>query len=138
MENVKEMKREVTSIVDLREYAKGSLVELPSFGEGQPFYARLRRPSLLGLVKKGKIPNSLLSSANALFESGVQGAMMVADENTMENIFGVMDAICEASFVEPTYKEIIESGITLTDEQMMFIFAYSQNGVRQLDSFRTE
>mgnify|MGYP003291494415 CR=1 FL=1 len=29
-----------------------------------------------------------------------------------------------------------EAGIELTDEQMMFIFGYSQNGVRQLESFR--
>ena len=34
--------QEVTSISQLNEYAKGQLVELPSFGEGQPFFARLR------------------------------------------------------------------------------------------------
>ena len=128
----------VTNIVELKKYSEGAIVELPSFGEGQPFVARLRRPSLLSLVKQGKIPNSLLESANSLFEGGVGGAMSVADESTMSNIFGVLDAICEASFVEPTYKEIIDNGIELTDEQLMFVFGYAQNGVRQLESFREQ
>lgn len=128
----------VTNIVELKKYSEGSTVELPSFGEGQPFIAKLRRPSLLSLVKQGKIPNSLLESANNLFEGGVAGAMSVADENTMSNIFSVLDAICEASFVEPTYKEITDNGIELTDEQLMFVFGYAQNGVRQLESFREQ
>ena len=129
---------QVTSIEDLKNYAQGAIVELPSFGEGQPFFARLRRPALLGLVKNGKIPNQLLSSANMLFEGGVQGALNALDEDAMKNIFEVMDAICEASFVEPTYQQLKDNDIVLTDEQMMFVFAYSQNGVRQLDSFRTQ
>lgn len=136
MENV--IQNKVTSIEELRAYAQGTVVELPSFGEGQPFYARLRRPALLGLVKQGKIPNQLLSSASTLFEGGVQGALNKLDDDAMKNIFEVMDAICEASFLEPTYKQLKDNGIALTDEQMMFVFAYSQNGVRQLDSFRQE
>lgn len=136
MENV--IQNKVTSIEELRAYAQGAVVKLPSFGEGQPFYARLRRPALLGLVKQGKIPNQLLSSASTLFEGGVQSALNKMDDNAMENIFEVMDAICEASFLEPTYQQLKDNGIVLTDEQMMFVFAYSQNGVRQLDSFRQE
>lgn len=132
------VENKVTSIEDLKAYAQGAIVPLPPFAEGQPFVARLKRPALLGLVKEGKIPNQLLSSASTLFEGGVQGALNIADENAMRNIFEVMDAICEASFVEPTYKELKDNGIALTDEQLMFVFAYSQNGVRQLDSFRTE
>lgn len=128
----------ITSIEDLKIYAQGAVVELPAFGEGQPFYVRLKRPSLLGLVKQGKIPNQLLSSASTLFEGGIQGALNALDDDAMKNIFEVIDAICEASFLEPTYQQLKDNGIELTDEQMMFIFAYSQNGVRQLDSFRQE
>ena len=45
----------LTSIEELKKYANGTVVELPSFSEGQPFVARLKRPSLLSMVKQGKI-----------------------------------------------------------------------------------
>lgn len=134
MENLK-----ITSIDDLKKYSTGQIVELPPFAEGQPFVAKLTRPSMLNLVKSGKIPNKLLDSANSLFEGGAASALKsktAIDEDTMTNLFDVIDVICEASFVQPTYKELKDNGIVLTDEQMLFIFGYSQNGVKQLESFR--
>lgn len=125
----------VTSIEELRAAASGTIVELPPFAEGHPFYARLRRPSMLALVKGGKIPNELLTSANTLFVKGA-GSMNTLDEDLLNRLFGVMDVLCEAAFVEPTYAQIKEAGIQLTDEQITFIFGYSQNGVRELNSFR--
>jgi len=124
---------EVTSISDLQKYAEGQIIELPAFAEGQPFFARLRRPSMMVLVKSGKIPNSLVKTANSLFFSS---RVDDKDERVMTDIFSVLDALCEASFVEPTYKEIQEAGVELTDDQMMFIFNYTQQGVKALDSFR--
>lgn len=125
----------VTSIEELRAAASGTIVELPPFAEGHPFYARLKRPSMLALVKGGKIPNELLTSANTLFVKGA-GSMNTLDEDLLNRLFGVMDVLCEAAFVEPTYAQIKEAGIQLTDEQITFIFGYSQNGVRELNSFR--
>ena len=48
----------------------------------------------------------------------------------------VLDIIAEASFVEPTYAELKEAGVQLTDEQLIFVFNYSQAGVSYLESFR--
>ena len=127
----------VTKISDLTEYAKGQIVELPPFAEGMPFVARLRRPSMLALVKGGKIPNELLKSANELFMGKSSGGSGV-DEDVMAKMMEVFEILCEASFIEPTYTEIKESGIELTDDQYTFIFNYSQTGVRALKSFRGE
>lgn len=129
----------VTSIEELKQYSQGSIVELPDFGDGQKFYAKLKRPSMLALAKAGKIPNALLQSANSLFEKGpnaVLNSNISVDEDSMSQMFGIMDVICEASFVEPSYSELKEAGIELTDEQLLFIFSYSQTGVKQLESFR--
>lgn len=128
---------QITSIDELKSYANGTVVELPSFSEGQPFVARLKRPSLLGMVKQGKIPNTLLVRANELFVQAGAG-FDVEEENMMEQMFDVLDLMAGETFVEPTYKEIKEAGIQLTDEQFMFIFNYAQQGVRALESFRTE
>ena len=124
--------QEVTSISQLNEYAKGQLVELPSFGEGQPFFARLRRPSMLALAKSGKIPNSLLATANKMFDSSLD----TKNENMLKDFYMVMETILEAAFVEPTYQEIKDAGVQLSDGQMIFVFNYTQQGVRALDQFR--
>lgn len=125
----------ITSIEELKKYQEGEVVELPSFAVNQPFVARLRRPSMLVLAKNGAIPNDLLTSANSLFEKGGQ-SFNALDETMLTKMFDVMEVICEASFVEPSYKALKEAGIELTDEQYMFVFGYSQNGVKQLNSFR--
>lgn len=130
------MSFDVTSITQLNEYAKGQIVELPPFAEGQPFIARICRPSMLSLVKTGKIPNELLATANNLFIDGRVDSK--ADPQAMQKIFDILDTICEACFIEPTYKQIQEAGITLTDEQYMFIFNYSQAGVKALKPFREQ
>lgn len=124
----------VTSIFELRAYAEGALVELPPFGEGQPFYARMRRPSMLLLAKLGKIPNTLLGTANKLFS---ESKLDNDNEQMLAEFYSVVEAIAEASFIQPTYKEIKEAGLTLSDDQLMFIFNYTQQGVTALNTFRS-
>ena len=131
-----EKTEQVTSLEQLKQYTNGNIVRLPDFAEGQPFYAKLKRPSILGMAKQGKIPNSLLVKTNELF---VQSGSLDTEENSMmQEIYDVIDLIASETFVEPTYDEIKSTGIQLTDEQMMFIFNYSQQGVKALESFRTE
>lgn len=125
----------VTSIFDLQRYAEGTLVRFPDFAEGQPFVARVRRPSMLVLAKSGKIPNTLLASANELFSKG--GAGMDADnENMLADIYNICEIICEAALKEPTYQQIKDAGLELSDNQLMAIFNYTQTGAKALESFR--
>lgn len=126
---------EVTSLEALKSYSMGQLVELPPFAEGQTFVARLKRPSMLALVKAGRIPNSLLQSANTLF---INGTVDEKNKSAMSDVMEILDTVCDACFVEPTYQQIKDAGIQLTDDQMMFVFSYSQRGVKALDPFRQE
>lgn len=128
--------QKITSLSELKSYAKGQVVELPPFAEGMPFVARIRRPSMLALVKSKRIPNELLKSANELFLGKSKSNNAEPDEDAMARMMEIFDVICEASFVEPTYQQIKDSGITLTDDQYTFIFNYSQQGVKALKSFR--
>lgn len=125
----------VTTIEELGEYAKGQVVELPPFAEGQPFVARMRRPSLLALAKAGKIPNTLLNSANKLFY-GSSGEKMSSD--ALEKTLDVIDILADAAFIEPEYSVLKANGIQLTDDQYMFVFNYTQQGIKSLQSFRRE
>lgn len=125
----------VTSFADLQRYARGTIVKLPDFAEGQPFVARMRRPSMMALVKVGKIPNSLLVTANEMFNGK---SADTDDEDVMSNMFGVMEVICETALIEPTYQQIKDAGLELSDNQIMAIFNYTQVGVQALDNFRQE
>ena len=134
---VKKREVNVTSIEDLKNYANGTVVEMPPFAEGQPLIARLKRPSILGMAKQGKIPNTLLVKANELFLQNGAG-LDAEEEDTMKQLYDVLDLIAKETLVEPAYEDIKSVGLELTDEQMMFLFNYSQQGVKALESFRTE
>lgn len=121
----------ITTIDELRMMAQGEVVKFPSYQSGQDIYVRMKRPSLLKLIEKGKIPNALLTAANTLFAGDV-GQGLEQDEGMLKEILSVIDILAEASFVEPSWKDIIEAGIELTDEQYMFIFNYTQKGVNAL------
>ena len=131
----KELK--VTSIEQLREYTNGEIVELPSFGNGQPFVARLGRPSLMRMVADGKIPNELLVRANELFMDGI-GETNVMDEKLLSDMYNLMGVMAESTMIEPTYAEVKEAGMELTDEQLVFLFQYTQRGLKGLENFRDD
>ena len=126
MENIK-----VTSIDQLKIMSGGEIVKLPPFIQGQDFYAKLRRPSMLKLVQSGQIPNSLLRTANMLFSGGVNEELD-RDDEFMKDLFDLIDVLAGAVFVEPSWSELKQAEIELTDEQYMFIFNYTQEGVKQL------
>ena len=127
----------ITTISDLQSYAQGTVVRFPDFGDGQPFVARVRRPSMLVLAKQGKIPNSLLTAAGELFSKG-GGGLDVDNENMLGDMHGIMEVIATAALIQPSMEEIRSAGIELADDQMMAIFNYTQAGIKALESFRQE
>lgn len=129
--NIDESK--ITTISDIHKYSEGTVVRLPAFDGDHPFIAKLKRPSLLVMVKTGKIPNTLLNQATQLFQ---KGAGSLGKDNTISDMYDIMETICEAALVKPLYKEIKDAGLSLTDEQMMAIFSYTQQGVKALEQFR--
>lgn len=127
----------ITTVSDLQSYAAGTVVRFPDFGDGQPFVARVRRPSMLVLAKQGKIPNSLLTTAGELFAKG-GGGLDSDNENMLGDMYNIMDIIATAALIQPTMEEIKGVGLELSDDQLMAIFNYSQTGIKALESFRQE
>lgn len=127
----------ITTVSDLQSYAQGTVVRFPDFGDGQPFVARVRRPSLLVLAKQGKIPNKLLVTAGELFSKG-GGGLDSDNENMLGDMYNIMEIVATAALIQPSMEEIRSANIELSDDQMMAIFNYTQTGVRALESFRQE
>lgn len=127
----------ITSIDDIRQYAQGAVVEFPEFGPDQPFVARVVRPSMLDMIVKEKLPNTLLQKATELFSQGT-GNMDLTDKETLKEFVELIEVICEATLIEPRYSDIKAAGLILTDEQLQAIFRYTQEGVKALESFRNQ
>ncbi len=114
----------------LTELAQGTEIELPGFAAEETISVRLRRPSLMLLAAEGKIPNTLLASVEDLFEKG--------DKNTVSfkeraEIFRI---VAMASLVSPSWEELQNAGVNLTDLQLLYIYNFSQTGVDTLRRFR--
>ncbi len=124
---------EVTSLDKLKEVAKGEVVELVGFTQ-EPFIARLKRPSFLNMVSTGMIPNELLNAAYIVFN----GAKSTKDIVSMKEANELYTLVAKGALVEPTYKQLEEIGLELTDQQLIEIFNYTQVGVKALKSFRDE
>ena len=135
MEENRELK--LTTLNDLEKYSKGQLVKLPPFAEGQPFVARIKRPSMLQMVANGTIPNVLLIKAQSLFLEQTEG-FDPDDENMMKEMLQILEIVAKESLLEPKYEQIKECGLQLTDDQLMFLYNYSQQGIKILEPFRTE
>lgn len=125
---------QVTSVEDLKKISSGSIIELPPFGDGQRFIARVKRPSLLKLMRDGKIPNSLATKANELFAG--KATLKKDDPEALKDLFKLLDIFASACLVEPSKAILDECGIELTDEQLLALFEYSQRGMKALEKFR--
>lgn len=114
-------------------------VELPSFPDGTPFVARLRKISLFQLIGKKKIPNPLMQTVVNLLglEKDEKKATeeIMSDSENLNNLIEFMLIIAENSLVEPKYKELQENDIYLTDEQLLEIFRFSVGDLQQLMKF---
>lgn len=123
----------VTNIEDLKKIAEGQEVELIGWGE-EPFVCKLKRPSMLGLVANGDIPNPLLNAAYILFN----GAKTTKDVINMKEQKELLTIMAKAAMAEPTYDDLEKIGLELTDSQLLEIYNYTQIGIKALTSFRTK
>ena len=123
----------VTSIEKLKKLSQGQEVELQGWDE-EPFVCVLKRPSLLGLVENGDIPNPLVHAAYILFN----GSNNPKDQVNLKEMNDLYRIIAKAAMVNPTYDQVVEAGLELTDMQLLEIYRFTQLGVKSLISFRTK
>lgn len=135
----KELK--VTTLEDLKKYAEGFEVDLPPFATGDPLRVILKRPSVVELARNGTIPNELLGIAMELFTGDDE--LSVKKEKTPESKLSemvqfteVLKIVAKESLVSPSYDDFVKYGVTLTDEQLLAIYNFTQTGVKDMHSFR--
>jgi len=123
-------KLQVTSLARIKEMAEGEVVSFTGWTD-EPFVAKVKQVSMLGLVTQGLIPNTLMSAANQVF-NGTSAKKGVDMKETTK----IMDIIIGEVLVEPKLSDLTDAGVSLTDQQRMELFNYSQSGVKGLYRFR--
>ena len=131
---------EITTLDQLKSIKQTEIIELPSFEDGTPFIAEIKKPNMMQLLTSGKIPNTLLSVAVEMF-NGKTGEIMGKasdDIKTLKELIGMMEILADASLVNPSYEDIKKADIQLTENQLMSILMYSQGGIKALENFRSK
>lgn len=134
---------EVTSLEQLKNIKKTDIVELPSFEDGTPFVAELKKPNITALMIEGKIPNTLLTVASDMFQKGTAKAQKTIDKaikepKDLQEMFKLLDVMAKNCLVNPSYKDLEDIGIKLNEAQLSAILAYTQGGVIGLENFRKQ
>ena len=133
--------QKISKISDLLGVKDGEVVELPPFSESVPFVARIVRPSMMQMAADKQIPNELLAVAEEMFMGKKQAdpkRRNTIDDNAMKQMAEVMMNVADKALLEPTYNELKENGISLTDDQLTFLYNYCQEGVSFLRRFRLQ
>ena len=123
----------ITNLAALEKAANGEIVTLPGWTEEQPFEARLKRASLTGMIRAGKIPNPLMA-AQKLYE----GLNKSRANATFEETAKVMRLVVEEALAEPTMEQLKAAGLDLTEEQADQIYLYAIKGAKVLEAFRSQ
>ncbi|MCD3254338.1 esterase [Clostridium botulinum] len=136
---------QVTSIEDLKKIGQGQTIQLsPFFPDGEPFIARLKRPNILNLLSKGKIPNKLVHAVDSLIFKGKDDHADKKESSKEEQVKEIAEMselltlIAKDALLEPTLQQLQEVGLELTDSQTMEIFKFTQEGVKTLEPFRKD
>ena len=98
----------ITNLAALEKAANGEIVTLPGWTEEQPFVARLKRASLTGMIRAGKIPNPLIAAAQKLYEGSGKSRANATFEETAK----VMRLVVEEALAEPTMEQLVSGRVS--------------------------
>ncbi|CAM3004805.1 hypothetical protein HAHI6034_10870 [Hathewaya histolytica] len=121
----------ITSIDDMK---KQQYVEatLPGWGIDDTITVKLKHFSLLDAASKGNIPNPLIGPVLDLFKGE---GINVQEIQGLKSFSEVQNLFCELCLMEPTFKELKEAGIELTEEQKYIIYQFATGGAKALIPF---
>ena len=131
---------QVTSLEQLKNIKVTDVVNLGSFEDGTELIAEVKKPNLMQLMVEGTVPNTLMSTAMGMFKNG-SGELVnkaIDDVDSLKELVGMMEVFAEASLVNPSYSQIKEIGLSLTEHQLIGILQFAQGGVKALENFRMQ
>lgn len=93
---------------------------------------RVRKPTLYNMASTGVIPNPLLETVQQLFMASAKKIEKIS----LEKQANALIQMARYALVEPTLDDIVAAGLTLTDEQLLALYAFAIGGAAALAPFR--
>jgi len=128
----------VITIQEIKQRASGTVIDIPDWEPGGKIKVRVRRPDLIALLKKvGFAPNEFMGVIDdkQKVEAKVKETVGQAEDGGWESMERVLDAVAEASLIEPAFKDI-QKVLPMTFQQKMEIFNWAMGEQRELLPFR--
>lgn len=122
---------------DLEKMAKQHGVQertIHGWANGEMITVKMRRPGLYNMAAMGFVPNPLLGAIQAMFSGDSAQLDRVDAKKQGECVI----AMAKYALVEPTYAQLTEAGLELTDRQLMDIYLFALGGAAMLAGFRAE
>lgn len=143
------------TLAELQSFAKGILIDMPSFVTGEYIKVKVRRIDMSkDFLKRTEITNFL---ANPVIEKYMQENNLAAKnkqqiqsdlkekfEDTVLNqqnlkqiqeLIPLLDEVAKQILIEPSYEDF-EKNCPLTQDQKEFLFDWAMGETRDLESFR--
>lgn len=135
--------KKVISLDEIRERAKGRLIEIPDWTPGSWITVRIKDIDMTPYIMSlDNLPNILKKTAAEAFEldGGIDEKKALEMAKNMEmaeiaEMMPIIDGVCKEVLVDPLFDDIQEL-LPLTMNQKMFIFNIAMGKVDQLNSFR--
>ena len=119
-------------ITELKDAVSTVTTEISGWTEEQTLEVTLKRPQLYAMLVSGNIPNPLIDVVEKLFVAAYRPQ---DDNQRVLEAQGLME-IAKEALVKPSFAEVEEAGLQLTDSQLLEIYAFALSGVNGLKTFR--
>ncbi|WPD20177.1 hypothetical protein [Thermaerobacter composti] len=129
----------VITLEEIRQRARGEIVDLPDWDGQGTIRVRLRKVDLTPVILQHNfLPNALKVKVQEAFE-GKPPRPAPAPEVDLDlhKLMPALDAIAKEALVEPTYEQITEI-LPLTLTQKLAILEWVTKDLKALESFRGE
>lgn len=106
-------------------------IQISGWKPGEEITVLVKKPNFYALLAKNAIPNPLIPAADRLFK----GNKKDYTEPTPE-FARALEFIAKECLAEPSYEQLTEAGVVLTDDQLAELCMYATDGAERLRSFR--
>ena len=122
----------ITSMNEIMQAAAPQEITISGFAPGTEITVLARRPSFYTMLAAGAAPNPLIPEMEKLFvRRDRSGHARPSEEFARTLVF-----IAQETLAEPSYAQLRENGIELTDDQLTEISLFATAGAEALRSFR--
>ena len=122
----------ITPLETMQTMTQPEEITLSGWRRGQEITVMVQKPNFYALLARGSIPNPLIPEMDKLFVRRDRKGYAEPDIKFATTLV----TIAELTLVEPSYQQLTDAGVELTDDQLTELSIYATSGAEALATFR--